>query len=84
MLKNVVLHSVATALANIVFPVPTSDEMNTCVRHVHCRYPDMPRYLLCIDVNCYRIAGKFGKEFNLAVWWVDMPTTKLESTKIKS
>ena len=29
----------------------------------------------------YRIAGKFGEEFNLVVLWIDVPTAKLKSVK---
>ena len=32
----------------------------------------------------YDIAGKFGEEFNLAVWRIGRSTTKLKSAKIKS
>jgi hypothetical protein len=34
-------------------------------------------------VLIYRIAGKFGGELNLVVWWIDQPTAKLKSTNIK-
>ena len=34
--------------------------------------------------STYRIAGKFGGELNLAVWWTAWATTKLKSTKISS
>ena len=32
----------------------------------------------------YCIAGKYGGELNLAVWWIDQPTAKLKSANIKS
>ena len=32
----------------------------------------------------HRIAGDFGVEFNLAVWRIDQPITKLKSANIKS
>jgi hypothetical protein len=32
----------------------------------------------------YCIAGKFGGELNLAVWWINQPTAKLKSANIKS
>ena len=31
----------------------------------------------------YHIAGKFGEEFNLVVWWTDRPTAKLKSANVK-
>ena len=36
-----------------------------------------------IDELKYRIAGKFGEEFNLVVWRINRPTTKLKSANIK-
>jgi hypothetical protein len=32
----------------------------------------------------YRIAGNFGGELDLMVWWIDQPTAKLKSANIKS
>jgi hypothetical protein len=32
----------------------------------------------------YRIAGKFGGEFNLAVWRINQPAATLKSANIKS
>ena len=34
--------------------------------------------------RAYRIARKFGRELNLAVWWIDQPAAKLQSANIKS
>ena len=34
------------------------------------------------QVYVYCIAGKVGKEFNLSVWKIDRPTSKLQSVKI--
>ena len=42
---------------------------------------------ICPGESCklnYHIAGKFSGELNLAVWWIDQPTTKLKSANIKS
>ena len=48
---------------------------------VHGELMNAPQVVIFI---LYRIAGKFGMEFNLAVWRIDTPTAKLKSAKIKT
>ena len=40
--------------------------------------------ILFFTLNKYCIARKFGRELNLAVWWISQPATKLKSANIKS
>ena len=72
---------VVNSLPQIIDKTPTNRhyQLGHCVHREQCMTE-----LMSYIKHTYHIAGKFGRELNLAVWRISHPPAKLKSTNIKS